>query len=387
MHAMMKKSLRAFVLAASAAVCVGPSSALPFKLPQFLQGAASAPPQSAPAQPQKPGATTAARSQLDRTSAAAASAAAKSEQGLSDLKPDKDCSRPREGFDVMAKVVEFGGENARLRFERLMATDFKFSELTPKDKAMMKYVAYTTVWIPPELENKLGAIYTGKGGDASNSPSARRSMERIGLLKQQVSDFPGEIRLAVLRDMPNGASAQAGAVISIAQGFVSDLESQPSARDLILAHELSHVYKRHSLKEIQHSMVSSAAGWSIAKRLLGRSVAGKATGAQALTQGLVMIQVGLELVDFVKGLQISFNHDQELEADACAAVWMKRAKLDTTDAWKAFETVSATPGNAGKYFDQHPSSKERRARFTASAARASASADKPGAKDKTAPKP
>jgi predicted Zn-dependent protease len=240
---------------------------------------------------------------------------------------------------------------------------------------MLKYVAYTTVWIPPTLESKLGALYSGLAGnkgDESNSPSARRSRERIELLKGQVKDFPGEIRLLVLRDMPSGASAQAGGLISIAQGFISDLEAQPAARDLILAHELSHVYKRHALKEIQFQLVSSAAGFSIAKKLLGRSVNGN--GSNFLTDAFGNLQVGFELVNFVKGLQLTFNRDQELEADACAAVWMKRAKIDTTNAWKAFETVSAAPGSAGNYFDHHPSSKERRARFVAAVARQNSNA-------------
>jgi Zn-dependent protease with chaperone function len=357
---------RLAALAAAITVLCAPAAQaqgleLPFKLPSFLQGASA--PASAPA------ATAAPRGALDRAATAAAAAAAPvtaSSKALGDLKPDADCSRPQEGFDVMAKVVEYGGENARLRLERLLATDFKYDDLTPQDRAMLKYIAYTTIWVPPTLESKLGGIYSSFNtdkADESFSPSARRAQERIALLRQQVSDFPGEIELLVLRSADNGASAQAGGLITIAQGFVSDLEGQPSARDLILAHEMSHVYKRHALKEIQFQLVSSAAGFSIAKKLLGRALPGASSNVFSETFG--MLQLGTELVSFVRGLQVRFNQDQELEADACAAVWMKRASMDTTDAWKAFETVSASAAGAGTYFDTHPSSAQRKARFVA----------------------
>jgi Zn-dependent protease with chaperone function len=348
---------------------------LPFKLPSFLQGGASAP------QPDQPGARPPTQPVAPTAKGAAAAALAAAPAGVSgnpaalaDLKPDITCSRPQEGFDVMAKLTAYGGENARLRLQRLVSTDFRYDDLTPQDRQMLKYIAYTTVWIPPSIESRLGGLYsslTGEKGDESFSASARRSMERIELLKRQVPDFPGEIRLQVLRDMPNGASAQAGGLISIAQGFVSDLESQPSARDLILAHEMSHVYKRHALKEIQHQLVSSSAGFNIAKKLLGSSLSASAAGGGGsfLTEAFGSLTLGVELVNFVRNLQISFGRDQELEADACAAVWMRRASMSTADAWKAFETAAAAPGNAGDYFKQHPSSAERKARFMAAAQR------------------
>jgi Zn-dependent protease with chaperone function len=355
---------RAWALVAWAALgapqVAAQSSGFPFELPSFLQGA------STPAPSGNNAATLAPKTSLERAAAGQASGQRDSAKALADLKPDVNCSRPQEGFDVVAKVVQYGGENARLRLQRLVASDFRYDDLTPQDREMLKVVAYTTVWVPPSLESKLGAIYSGMAGDKgdeSHSASARRSVDRIELLKQQVADFPGEIRLLVLKDMPSGAAAQAGGLITIAQGFLSDLEAQPSARDLILAHELSHVYKRHALKEIQFQLVSTSAGFSIAKRLLGRAMPG--SGGNFLTEAFGTIQLGVELVNFVRGLQIHFNRDQEFEADACAVVWMKRAKLDTTEAWKAFETASAAPGQAGSYFDQHPSSKERRTRFVA----------------------
>ena len=349
---------------------------LPFKLPSlpsFMQGASAPAPSTPPPAGKAPAPADAAVKGAALSAAAGALSAGPvgaSPAALADLKPDVNCSRPQEGFDVLAKLTAYGGENARLRLQRLVSTDFRYDDLTPQDRAMLKYVAYTTVWIPPAIESKIGALYssmTSEKGDESFSSSARRSMERITLLKQQVSDFPGDIRLLVLRDMPSGATAQAGGLISIAQGFVSDLESQPSARDLILAHELSHVYKRHALKEIQHQLVSTSAGFGIAKKLLGRSL--NAPGGNFMSEAWGSLTVGIELVNFVRGLQVSFTRDQELEADACAAVWMRRAKMDTTDAWKAFETASSASGNAGSYFKQHPSSAERKARFMAAAQR------------------
>ena len=64
---------------------------------------------------------------------------------------------------------------------------------------------------------------------------------------------------------------------------------------------------------------------------------------------------------------------------------MKRASMDTADAWKAFETVSTSAAGAGSYFDTHPSSTQRKARFVAAANRPNTP---PGArKPSTSPTP
>ena len=76
-----------------------------------------------------------------------------------DLPPDRQCNRPQERFNIAEKLVEYGGTEATLRLERLIKSDYKYSDLTPKDKQMLQYVAKTTIWVPVEIESALGTAY------------------------------------------------------------------------------------------------------------------------------------------------------------------------------------------------------------------------------------
>ena len=76
-----------------------------------------------------------------------------------------------------------------------------------------------------------------------------------------------------------------------------------------------------------------------------------------------------KLIDFVRSMQLKFNRDQELEADACSTVWLKDIGVDPIAAWDAYRaTVGANADNPASYSASHPTTPEREARFKRKAA-------------------
>jgi len=303
-----------------------------------------------------------------------------------ELKPDTQCNRPQEKFNVAEKLADYGGQNAVLRLRRLVQTDFKYSDLTPQDKQMLEYIAKTTVWVPAEVESKLAAIFTGGfsifGGPRLNEldKAAMALIEqRLNMLKATVTDFPAEIKLTLNKDLPDGAFAKFGGVILLSERFLGGMTEKPEAGDFVLAHELSHVYKRHAIKQLQFQLLSTSEGWEIARKVLDRAQRGAAV--DPVGDATFAFTVVPQLVDFVRSMQLKFNRDQELEADACSVVWMNAAGMSPLAAWAAYRATVMASGEppAGSYEASHPTTRDREARFAVKAGGAGAKPRAPAA--------
>jgi hypothetical protein len=298
------------------------------------------------------------------TAAAAASAAASgaltaSPEAEDELKPDRSCSRPLEKFDITEKAIEYGGTAGQLRLQRLVATDFKYSDLTPEDKKFLHFLAVTTIWVPLDVETYLARTYESAAGKpAPLKPLQRAAVatdkERLKLFQDQVLGFPGDVRFEVHNDLADGAYAELGALIVTSPTFLTLMDENPQARDLVLSHELSHVYKRHRLKQLQSRMVATSSGFDLAKKLMGSSL------SQASSNPLSMLAfaatTGPALWDFYRQADLAFTKEQELEADACAGIWMQRAKVDACAAWRGFVKIAPKDG---AYAETHPTTAER----------------------------
>ena len=61
-------------------------------------------------------------------------------------------------------------------------------------------------------------------------------------------------------------------------------------------------------------------------------------------------------VEVFIGLKGLVTKEQELEADACAGIWMQRAKVDACAAWRGFVKIAPKDG---AYAETHPTTGER----------------------------
>lgn len=317
----------------------------------------------------------------DKTEAALAAAGpVKAQRDIaSEMAPDTQCNRPRERFDVAEKIGEFGGAAAALRLQRLISSDFQYSDLKPEDHQMLRYLAKTTVWLPAEAEARLGAIYeagTSFFGLAKSIDDLDRAAmddidRRLARLRAVVADYPGEIRLSLDKDLADGAFARFGGVIQLSSRFLNGLSDAGTGADFLLSHEVSHIYKRHAIKELQFKLISSSEGWELAKRILQRAQRGMEV--DPIGDGVFLFTTVPRLIDFVRSVQISFGRDQELEADACSTVWLAAIKTDPYSAW---DNYHAKLGVNTRYSIEHPSTEEREARFRRKAAGSAAAASR-----------
>lgn len=293
-----------------------------------------------------------------------------SKAALAELRPDVNCDRPREKFNLGEKLLAYGGTAASLRLERLVSTDFEYSSLTPQDKELLQYLAQTTVWVPPEIESKLGSIFTTTSSWFGGGPklseldelALKAAEERLNKLKTATSDFPAEIKLSVDTTLPDGAFAKFGGVIQISQSFLTSGLSNEAAADFVLAHELSHIYKRHAVKDMQYKLISSSEGWELGRKVLQRAQRGMAV--DPIADGIFVFTTVPKLIEFVRSIQLKFGRNQELEADACSSGWLKTVGADPLAAWTAYRTtLGNNTTNENSYASTHPGTPERDARF------------------------
>lgn len=308
-----------------------------------------------------------------------------------ELPPDRQCNRPQERFNIAEKLVEYGGTEATLRLERLIKSDYKYSDLTPQDRQMLQYIARTTIWLPVELESTLGTAYdmvsSSTGESMTEADELRRQdvQKRLDLLLGAVSDFPGSVKLVYDPKLADGAAAKFGGVILLSKRFLETMAEKPAGADFVLAHELSHVYKRHAIKHMQFTMISTDEGWDLGKKLLARGMRG--TQTNLIQDGLFMVTTTPKLIEFVRGLQLKFGAEQELEADACSVVWLRARSIDPAPAWDEFETAfavaNATPTSYGT---SHPPTAARKANVKAKVGGTPAGPD-PGKAEKAPGRP
>lgn len=287
---------------------------------------------------------------------------------IAELQPDRECKRPQERFNVVEKAVEYGGTAASLRLEHLIRSDFRRDDLTKEDREMLRYLAHTTVWLPVEVENRLGDAFDltsrqaqGSGTEIDSNP-AERVEARIAQLLGAVQDFPGKIKLVVDAGMHDGAVARFGGVILFSEPFATAMSQTPGSGDLILAHELSHIYKRHAIKQMQFQLLSTDEGWDLARKILQRAMRG--ASFDPIRDGMFVVTTVPQLIGFVRSVQLQFSREQELEADACAVIWLRAVSADPARAWDAFvASMAGQPSQAGGYASSHPPTAEREANF------------------------
>lgn len=298
----------------------------------------------------------------------------KSEREIeAELAPDRQCNRPQERFNIAEKLAEYGGAEAALRLQKLIESDFKFDDISPEDRRMLRYLAQTTVWLPVEVETRLGALFdlagsVGGGAAGELTPLEKDSLDEIqahsAKFRALTTDFPGEISLKLNPELGDGAFAKFGGRIQLSRSMLQTMTERPAGADLLLAHEMAHVYKRHAVKHLQFSLLSSREGWELGKKVLQRAQRG--TQVDIFRDGLFTLTVVPQLISFVRGLQLTFNQEQELEADACAALWLRATRQDPARAWREYrEAFAASSGSAGpeSYGSSHPSTAEREANF------------------------
>lgn len=202
--------------------------------------------------------------------------------------------------------------------------------------------------MPRSLESRLGnAVYSmlAPPGNRLTAPAVTQPLNRIATRLTAVSEDGYTYQVAITKSRDVNAWAAPGGYIAVYCGLVHQLHSGDELA-AILAHEFTHVTRRHSTRSLVRNIVLR----------LGVSFIGGGTDAVFDTAGV------LGALHLMRG-------DEE-EADSGALDLLVKAQIDPRALSRAFarlEHGGADLPEALKYLSTHPPTAERAAKAERSA--------------------
>ncbi|MBI2387875.1 MAG: M48 family metalloprotease [Elusimicrobia bacterium] len=185
---------------------------------------------------------------------------------------------------------------------------------------------------------------------------AQKVTQAVALASDRPSTFKG-YHVQVLASDEINAFAAPGGFIFVTKGMLELVRSEDELAG-VLAHEVAHVAKKHGLKTIQTSRLTSAFA------ILG-SEAAKNYTPQQVSRLTSAFEGAVD--DVVNKLVVNgYSRDKEYEADKFGAQYAKAANYDP-GALKAFlERMEKAEGSGGGgMFKTHPSPSKREAELGA----------------------
>ncbi|WP_028446045.1 M48 family metalloprotease [Chitinimonas koreensis] len=232
-----------------------------------------------------------------------------------------------------------------------MALDLDFNKLFKGVETLKKAVDANRD-IPEAEEVQLGGDLAATLLGASplvDDAELQRYVNHVGMWLAQQTERPGLPWKFGVIDHPNvNAFATPGGHVLITRGLFQRLRSEAELAG-VLAHEMSHVLRKHQLKAIQKQM-GSAVFSDIADAYAAN------TGKRSAENLAKVVGGGKEL--FLRGL----DKDDEYEADRMGVVIAARGGYNPYGLVGVLQTLAAaSPGDPGLslLFKTHPAPNER----------------------------
>ena len=177
---------------------------------------------------------------------------------------------------------------------------------------------------------------------------AQKVLQAVALASDRPNTFKGW-HVQLLDSDEVNAFAAPGGFVFLTRGMVKRAKSEDELAG-VLAHEVAHVAKKHGLKTIQTSRLTSAF------TILG-SEAAKSYTPQQVSQLTTAFEGAVE--DVVNKLVTNgYSRDKEYEADRFGAAYAKAANYDP-NALKTFLERLGQDDHGGGMFKTHPAADKR----------------------------
>jgi predicted Zn-dependent protease len=215
--------------------------------------------------------------------------------------------------------------------------------------------------LPVSVDAQLGVVAfndLARSGQIVATGPAADAVQAIGArLVAAAGESPYEFRFVVVRDPRVNAFAAPGGLIVVDTGLLGAAAS-PEEVAGVLAHEMTHVLRRHTMRQVLfHSGLVSAV----------RLLFGAREGAAEILSGAALDLTSLR-----------FSREQEIEADRNALELLGRAHVSADGLARFFERLGSESGGPSAWLSSHPAAAERAAALAgaiASRPRASALED------------
>ncbi len=249
-------------------------------------------------------------------------------------------------FTIALAVIAFGAIGttpANAQFPGLDGMMGKFKTVKNAHDALR------SIGEPEEIEigGNLAGLILG-AAPLVNNPAEQHYVNRVGRwlsLHCERPDLPW--KFGVIDSSDVNAFSTPGGYVLITQGLFDRMRNESELAG-VLAHEISHVVRKHHLKALQHSLGNSVLGD------IGQSFASNQGGLSGqLTSKL--INNGREL--FIRGL----DKEDEYEADRMGVVIATRSGYSPYGLVGVLQTLSAAPtdGAFALMYATHPSASDR----------------------------
>ncbi len=178
---------------------------------------------------------------------------------------------------------------------------------------------------------------------------AQKVVQAVSLASDRPSIYKG-YHVQVLNSDEVNAFAAPGGFVFVTTGLLKLVRSEDELA-CVLAHEVAHVAKKHGLKTIQTSRLTSAF------TILGGEVAKNYT-PQQISQLTTAFEGAID--DVVNKLVVSgYSRDKEYEADHYGAVYAKSANYDPGALKSFLERVAKAEASGTPLFKTHPAAAKR----------------------------
>lgn len=180
---------------------------------------------------------------------------------------------------------------------------------------------------------------------------AQKVAQAVALASDRPSTFKG-YHVQVLDSAEVNAFAAPGGFIFVTTGLLKLVRSEDELAG-VLAHEVAHISKKHGLKTIQTSRLTSAF------TILG-SEAAKSYTSQQVSQLTSAFEGAVD--DVVNKLVVNgYSRDKEYEADKFGAEYAKAANYDPGALKTFLARMEKAEGSGGGMFKTHPTPAKREA--------------------------
>jgi hypothetical protein len=286
---------------------------------------------------------------------------------LGSMNADFLCERLFDSADpasMMVELAKVAGPGVLLgKFPEISGQSTAAQKKTYED---LRTLARQKVWLPVSGERKIGEWMDQKYRKESllvePSGLARAQRTRFemtkalldGIVATLPADNPYTFTLQVTQADESNASISPGGFVYVTTGMLQDKTLDRADVALRLTHEVSHVTRRHALKEMQVKIVDALEVSKSLKPILDFT-RDPATGMEKLFGTMKATELMFQRFDQV----------QELEADACGAYLLVRQQgVDAKGAVQRF--ASSRSGTSNKAWDiGHPAPEERELVMTA----------------------
>jgi predicted Zn-dependent protease len=229
---------------------------------------------------------------------------------------------------------------------------------------MAKSISNEYLWMPVSFEQTLGDQLHASQVKHNKILDRNGKRNRVLYVKvdaaldharKDYNTLPYEIKLFIIDSSEINAEALPAAYIYVTRQASNDLDG--NALQLVLGHEMAHIARRHTSKQIQQRLVDTALAGELLHHLMERHA----------MPDMDKILAGGRVIQRFNGIFAQYDQGQELQADACAIRGMLSAGADPLKAREEYlrkrgteETKSSpTPKPFGLSFSQHPEDEDR----------------------------